>query len=179
MSNTVTEVGTGTVVALRPETLPAPTPPPSEVPAPLTTAQLAENIRRTHREVIGALSHAAAAAIRTGDFLIEAKGRLKHGEFGDYVTLECGLKESTARLYMKLAKNKDKLSQLLAANQQCSSGLSQAQMLRFLSSASEKPKRKAAKSTELQAPQSNEPPEAAKPNEPQAAPKSRWRWWRR
>jgi hypothetical protein len=107
------------------------------------------------------MSRAADFAIRTGESLIAAKGLVGHGQFQDYVTLDCGLKLSTANLYMKLAQHKGAYSQLLAANPQDSKGLSQAELLRFLSSASQKRKRK-----------------TAKPNKPPAIPKSRWRWWR-
>jgi hypothetical protein len=109
--------------------------------------QLADNIRRGHQEVVGAVSHAAVFAIRTGEYLIEAKALLRHGQFGDFITLECGLKRSTADVYMKLARNKDQCSQLLTANSQSTRNLTQAQMLRFLSSAtkSRKPKGKRGK----------------------------------
>jgi hypothetical protein len=103
----------------------------------------AKDIRRAHAEAIAGLSHFVIKAIEAGSRLEEAKKAIAHGDFGDFVTLECGLKPSTARLYMKLARGKDKLTQGVAANQQRSSVLTQAQALKLLGSkARPKPKPK-------------------------------------
>lgn len=106
-----------------------------------TLDDITADIRRSHSEAMKGLSVAAAAAIRTGEYLLEAKKLVKHGEWQDRVVFDCGLKLSTAQMYMKLAAHKDQLSQLVAANPQTSVGLSQAQALKFLSSAQQKRKR--------------------------------------
>jgi hypothetical protein len=43
------------------------------------------------------LSQTAVKAIETGEFLLEAKQLVKHGQWQDFVMLDCGLKLSTPR----------------------------------------------------------------------------------
>ena len=65
---------------------------------------LAEDIRRHHKEVERNASAMVAAAIAAGKKLLEAKGGLKHGEFGPFLTY-CGVSARSARVYMRLARN--------------------------------------------------------------------------
>jgi hypothetical protein len=116
---------------------------PVEQPRPL--AEIMGDVRRSHDAVMAGLSHSAAHTIRAGEFLLEAKTQLKHGEFQIFKTLDCGLTLSTAQIYMKLARHKDQLNQLVGANPQRSVGLSQAQALKFLASGQRKSKRGGAK----------------------------------
>jgi len=88
------------------------------------------------------MSEAASKAIILGEQLLEDKKQIPHGGWKDYVTYDCGLSMSAAQTYMKLAKNKAQLTQLVAENPLSSGYLSQAQALKFLSSAAAKPKRK-------------------------------------
>jgi hypothetical protein len=128
--------GLSTALVLRPEApLPAPLP-----EAARTLAEIARDVQRSHAEFMAGLSQTAVKAIETGEFLLEAKQLVKHGQWQDFVMLDCGLKLSTAQMYMKLAAHKDELEQLVAANPQSSRGLSQAQALKFLSSAQQKRK---------------------------------------
>ena len=115
------------------------------LPAPVQTlADIATDIRLSHDGVMAGLSNAAGHALKTGEYLLEAKAkRLKHGQLTDFITLDCGLKLSTGQMYMRLARKKGELNPLVAANAQTSRGLSQAQALKFLSSGA--PKRKAPK----------------------------------
>ena len=111
---------------------------PVEQPRPL--AEIMGDVRRSHDAVMAGLSHSAAHAIRAGEFLLEAKTQLKHGEFQIFKTLDCGLTLSTAQIYMKLARHKEQLTQLVGTNVQRSRGLSQVQALKFLASAGRKSK---------------------------------------
>jgi hypothetical protein len=111
------------------------------VPVPPSLADSAAGIVRLQAEAMSGLSFYASKAIEIGERLRELKPRVKHGGWTDYVTLDCGLSMASAQIYMKLAKHKDEFNQILAANTESSRYLSQAQMLKFLSSA-EKRKRK-------------------------------------
>lgn len=109
---------------------------------PPTQAERAARIRALKDEVIAGMSEAASKAIILGEQLLEDKKQIPHGGWKDYVTYDCGLSMSAAQTYMKLAKNKAQLTQLVAENPLSSGYLSQAQALKFLSSAAAKPKRK-------------------------------------
>lgn len=119
---------------------------PAIVPKDPTLPGLADEIRAAHAEASEHLAAGAAASIRAGEALIAAKKMLKethgHGNWLDYMTLECGLKERTAQVYMKLAREKEKLEPLLTPNPQRPAFLSQTAALQFLSAAKQKVKRK-------------------------------------
>lgn len=115
----------------------------SLVPVPPSLADSAAGIVRLQAEAMSGLSFYASKAIEIGERLRELKPRVKHGGWTDYVTLDCGLSMASAQIYMKLAKHKDAFNQILTANTESSRYLSQAQMLKLLSSA-EKRKRKPA-----------------------------------
>jgi hypothetical protein len=66
--------------------------------------QLAEDIRAHHKAVERHASAMVAEAIAAGEKLLEAKGQLRHGEFGPFLIL-CGVNDRTARVYMRLARN--------------------------------------------------------------------------
>jgi hypothetical protein len=111
-----------------------------------TLPALAGEVRAAHAEAQAHLAKGAQAAIRAGEALLAAKKLLKeqygHGEWEDYVRIECGLKARTAQVYMQLAKEKEKLQPLLAPNPQDPAVLSQSAALKFLSVAKGKPRRK-------------------------------------
>jgi hypothetical protein len=65
--------------------------------------ELAQDIRRHHKEVEAHASAMVAAAIAAGEKLIEAKEQLPHGEFGPFLTY-CGVSPRSARVYMQLAR---------------------------------------------------------------------------
>lgn len=107
-------------------------------PSPRTRSEIRADIRRSHEKAMVGVSYALIHSIETGEFLIEAKKAIPRGDYEDFVMLECGLKLSTAQMYVKLAKGKDKLFQLTTTNPQTSRGLSQAQALKFLSAGGER-----------------------------------------
>ncbi len=128
----------------------APSPAPRQVPDTLppkthSLPELTAEIQRCHSEVMNALGRGASAAIAAGEALKSAKEKLRkeggHGNWQDYVTVECRLRPRTAQIYMLLARNKDSLTQLLAAKAQTNSFLTQGEALNFLGVAKKKRKR--------------------------------------
>ena len=70
-------------------------------------AELAECIRATHEVVRQALKMGVENAMATGDLLIEAKAQVDHGEWSDWLHKNCEMSDRSARLYMRLAKNRE------------------------------------------------------------------------
>jgi hypothetical protein len=70
-------------------------------------AELAECIRATHEVVRQALKMGVENAMATGDLLIEAKAQIDHGDWTPWLREHCKMSERTARLYMRLAKNRE------------------------------------------------------------------------
>ncbi len=129
---------------------------PVPIPRARPLADITADVRRLHAENMAGLSKMLANGIVIGDLLLEAKETVGHGNFEDYVTLECGISLSTSDVYRKLAKGKDVINQWLVANSRTSVTLSQAQALKILVSA--QPKLKGAKKKSK-----SEPPAPAKP----------------
>src|ERR1700730_13731457 len=69
-------------------------------------ADLAARIRTEHEAAGGALKRSLQHAVAAGDLLIEAKAQLRHGQWLPWLSEHCQIPERTARLYMRLAKNK-------------------------------------------------------------------------
>jgi Protein of unknown function (DUF3102) len=67
---------------------------------------LAARIRITHAAVGHAMKSAVENAMATGDLLLEAKEQLDHGQWMPWLREHCQVAERTARLYMRLAKNR-------------------------------------------------------------------------
>jgi hypothetical protein len=65
---------------------------------------LAEEVRQHHKAVERHANAMVAAAIAAGEKLLEAKGQLRHGEFGPFLTY-CGVSARSARVYMRVARN--------------------------------------------------------------------------
>jgi hypothetical protein len=74
---------------------------------------LAEDVRRHHKAVERHLRAGLGEAIAAGEALVDAKGLLRHGEFGPWLTY-CGINQRTAQLYMKLAREKRNVAVLEA-----------------------------------------------------------------
>jgi hypothetical protein len=74
---------------------------------------LAATIRDAHEAVLAATANALAAALDAGDALITAKARVTEvrvtGGWTPWVQKYCRLGESTARLYMQLARHRAKI----------------------------------------------------------------------
>jgi len=111
-------------------------------PRPRPLAELAADIRKGHEEVTNALVSGAAAAIRTGKDLMEAKARIKHGSWEKYVPEVCGLDIRTAQNYMRMAKHEDQLRQWAEAKAQGIAFLTQSEALKFIDVLRTKKKRK-------------------------------------
>jgi len=69
--------------------------------------ELANRIRGYHETVRQILKSAVEHAMATGDLLIEAKAQLDHGQWSPWLREHCEMSERTARLYMRLAKNRE------------------------------------------------------------------------
>jgi hypothetical protein len=100
-----------------------------------TLDQLTGDIKDAHHQVQVPLRYGAQAAIAGGKSLASAKKKVGHGNWLDYINLECRLSERTAQVYMYLARHEATLSQPLNLNPQNSASLSQSQALKLLGSA--------------------------------------------
>jgi hypothetical protein len=67
---------------------------------------LAARIRAEHEATGTALKSSVEHAMMAGDLLIEAKSRLKHGQWMPWLTKHCAMSDRTAQLYVKIAKNR-------------------------------------------------------------------------
>ncbi|MBB4259971.1 DUF3102 domain-containing protein [Bradyrhizobium sp. CIR3A] len=72
-------------------------------------AILAVEVRSEHAGIAQSLARGLRHAITAGELLIEAKALLKHGEWLPWLSAHCELSERTARLYMRLAKNRARI----------------------------------------------------------------------
>jgi len=71
---------------------------------------LAARIKIEHEAAVAAARHSVEHAIAAGSLLIEAKERLKHGEWGPWLAQHCVIPDRTVRLYMQLARKQSELS---------------------------------------------------------------------
>jgi hypothetical protein len=69
-------------------------------------ADLARRIQIEHQGVIAAVKLTAEHAMAAGDFLIEAKRHVAHGQWGEWLCQHCEISVRTAQLYMQLAQNR-------------------------------------------------------------------------
>jgi hypothetical protein len=107
-------------------------------PSPPTLDQLAVLIRHTHSEVVAATVDAVVAALETGKTLRVAKKLVGHGNFADYVAVECRFSMSKAQNYMRLARREDEVRQMVAAKAQGGGYLTLGQALKFIGALSHK-----------------------------------------
>ena len=70
---------------------------------------LAEGINREHALVESHLQGAVQHAIRAGELLTEAKGKVPHGEWLPWLAENCAIRERTAQTYMRLSRELPKL----------------------------------------------------------------------
>lgn len=73
------------------------------------TTNRADEINRLHDEVGQALRTSLEKAMRIGELLTEQKVELPHGEWGEWISAHCLFTDRTARNYMKLHANRDRL----------------------------------------------------------------------
>jgi hypothetical protein len=74
-------------------------------------ADLAARIRSEHEAHTVAMRRSLEHAMAAGELLIEAKAQLKHGQWGPWLAEHCGMPDRTARLYMRLARNRPIIEQ--------------------------------------------------------------------
>lgn len=85
------------------------TPPAIIQPAGTELANLATAINEAHEKVQSTMRAGLEYARAAGNLLIEAKARLRHGEWLPWVKANCRPAERTARLYMQIASQWDEL----------------------------------------------------------------------
>jgi hypothetical protein len=112
------------------------------VVVPAQLADLASAIRQSHREVEAATVHAVVKALETGKALLQAKRDVGHGNFDDFVAVECRFAMRTAQNYMRLAKQEAKVCQMLAEKRTGSAYLTLNQALKFITALSKQSRRK-------------------------------------
>jgi Protein of unknown function (DUF3102) len=87
--------------------------PPAEVSL---LDELAKRIKDEHQKVTGAFKDVLSHAMLAGDYLIKAKGKVKHGEWLPWLKDNCGIADRTARLYMQLANSRAQIEKLKSAS---------------------------------------------------------------
>jgi hypothetical protein len=86
---------------------------PLKSPEYTALAELGSKIKALHAEVIEAGRNVVRKAIEAGVALIEAKGKVRHGEWLPWLKRCCGFSERTAQDYMKLARHRQKVEEKL------------------------------------------------------------------
>ena len=71
---------------------------------------LAADIKAAVADARRHASQSVAAAIRVGEYLIEAKRLVKHGEWLPWLTVHVDISDRMARHYMRLAKHKEMIN---------------------------------------------------------------------
>ena len=73
-------------------------------------ATLAATAQHEHHEAQAAAKKALEHALNAGDALVEAKVTIPHGQWADWLSRHVpAISGRTAQLYMKLARNRDKI----------------------------------------------------------------------
>jgi Protein of unknown function (DUF3102) len=75
----------------------------------LSLPDLAARIRAEHEGAEVAWQRALVHAMAAGELLIEAKAQVKHGQWLPWLAEHCGIKERTAQVYMRMAKNREEI----------------------------------------------------------------------
>jgi hypothetical protein len=70
---------------------------------------LGAQVKAQHEASVAASKRLVEHAMVAGDLLIEAKAQLKHGEWLPWLTEHCSISDRTARLYMRLARNRPEI----------------------------------------------------------------------
>jgi Protein of unknown function (DUF3102) len=73
---------------------------------------LAARIKTEHEATVGALKRSVEHAMAAGVLLIEAKAQLKHGQWLPWLSEHCAMSERTARLFMRIARNKSEIERI-------------------------------------------------------------------
>lgn len=105
-------------------------------------ADLTATIRSGHTEVERAALKVVWHALQTGKALIEAKKQVGHGNFEDYVAIECRMVMRTAQNYMKLARNEAEIIQSLEEKRNGHAYLTMGEALKIIGKLSANSKRR-------------------------------------
>ena len=70
---------------------------------------LATAINAEHEQARQALLRGCEHAVKAGELLLEAKAKVKRGQWLPWLAVNCDVAERTAQLYMRLARNRDQL----------------------------------------------------------------------
>lgn len=103
-----------------------------------TLDQLAETINAEHRACENAARAALDHAIRCGGRLVEAKAKLRHGEWLPWLGANCELADRTSQAYMRLYENR---SRFVDPNTQRVASLPVREALRLLATTTASPPR--------------------------------------
>lgn len=79
---------------------------------------LADRIRAAHLGCVRSMAEALGYYRQAGDLLLEAKGRVGHGQFQGWVAANCGFSYRTAAVSMKVSLNWPEAERWMAANLQ-------------------------------------------------------------
>jgi hypothetical protein len=82
-------------------------------PSSLSEADLAKRINDAIESMASAFRNSARRAIEVGELLNEAKDRVKHGNFEEWLRTHCKLSFSTARRYMYFADHRAEIEAAL------------------------------------------------------------------
>jgi hypothetical protein len=74
-----------------------------------TLAALAQRIEAEHNAVATALQAALGHAIAAGELLIEAKAKVRHGQWHKWLAKNCDIPQRTCSHYMYLARRRERL----------------------------------------------------------------------
>jgi hypothetical protein len=105
-----------------------------DVPQVVALDDLAARIRTEHTAVGTALKESLEHAMAAGDLLIDAKGKVAHGEWLPWLRDRCQMSERTAQLYMRVAKNRREIEDEQKRNGVADLSLNEAAALLVLSS---------------------------------------------
>jgi Protein of unknown function (DUF3102) len=72
-------------------------------------SSLAKQIQEKHHAASAAMVSYIEHALDAGDLLDKAKKQVGHGQFGQWIERNCKMAQSTARLYMQLARNRTEI----------------------------------------------------------------------
>jgi Protein of unknown function (DUF3102) len=75
---------------------------------------LAFRIKAEHEASTEFARRSLVHAMAAGDLLLEAKERLKHGQWMPWLKEHCAIPDRTARLYMRLAENRSQIGNAVA-----------------------------------------------------------------
>src|SRR5262245_5828916 len=104
-----------------------------------TETELADRIKTCIAEIEKASGNVLDRAIEAGELLIQAKSKVDHGIWKAWLNANCELSERTAQRYMKLARERSKLWEIMKDKNATMADLTLAEAERLLGDDSEGP----------------------------------------